>query len=510
MQYDVPADIPPPPARHPLERNRWDADISSRGRQSSRNVQRTFSRSRSRSRSREGYSPSPTHSHDFEDFFRPRSHLPSDVQDHDYQSRPYNKSSKGKQSSALFRPDTWRPRDHVDRYSPHDGASSAHAERSSRHGRNKPSSPVREISSYYSPTSHDDGDHDVRRSAGSRNYRSEALPTAPLPTSNGSVNKSREIPGDIPIAKQSRESAKPSESPLPSDQTSDALKPVWGGISIKGQAKLLDRKDEQGTSESCRTADVTKDERVKNINISSIPQKRSRNPTDLLHAHLTTVPLGRGFKTAAVASNDINQSSTKKVSRVTINGVSRYGSCFVTEQENFKIANNNLCSDKYCSDQPNQTDKILPQTHVPPPSSGASAPNIMARTRAKLAKLRAVPSQKPLIDVVPSAPSSANLNVFGNNSSSAPDMRVRLAQRLEEEKRLACQSDKGIQHPARSSTGGAGNSLPSQAEQLEKRLRAQALLRVAAEKSIQIRPAGGDAAVTREDVLKARLLSRRT
>ncbi|KAF8516884.1 hypothetical protein JB92DRAFT_2216222 [Gautieria morchelliformis] len=195
-----------------------------------------------------------------------------------------------------------------------------------------------------------------------------------------------------------------------------------------------------------------------------------------------------------------------------------------------------LCSDETPAENP--TSSLGPGA-----SSSKSARDIMARTRAKLAKLSASgaePSQTPVGGVIvlsdtPSASASAHpdapaAGATSRVSPSTADLRSRLMARLAEEKRHATAS--GVQPspprdrdqaPLTKETPGIGIdatkgsstpettkmsiSISSQAQQAEAKLRAQALLRVrlAAEKRrADVGPG------LREEALRARLLSRRT
>lgn len=202
---------------------------------------------------------------------------------------------------------------------------------------------------------------------------------------------------------------------------------------------------------------------------------------------------------------------------------------------------------------PDSTILSQPSPSVPPdaalsslssPSSyGTSARDIMARTRAKLARLRGeVPGGSIVAggdlgtaDVVDESGGmgSGEGGGGGGSASASVKLRARLVERLEEEKRRAMGQSltgAGLQREAAESpTTPLGDSTSSKdnpdasgillPQQAEMKLRAQALMRVrlAAEK----RRADGAAAEgiggadadavprVREEALRARLLSRR-
>jgi hypothetical protein len=145
------------------------------------------------------------------------------------------------------------------------------------------------------------------------------------------------------------------------------------------------------------------------------------------------------------------------------------------------------------------SDRKVPDTSPPP--SRTSAQHIMARTRAKLAKLRAESSQTSFVDVVPGKLSVKANETQPDTARSTLDLRARLIERLEEERRAAgsvsrhvgkstcretASNDRPISLPhteSSSVTSAIGND-EATAHQIEKQLRTQTLLRkrLAAEK----------------------------
>lgn len=187
-------------------------------------------------------------------------------------------------------------------------------------------------------------------------------------------------------------------------------------------------------------------------------------------------------------------------------------------------------------------------------SSRKSARDIMARTRAKLARLQAEPPQTPVTTLASDTPPTTvevavAVAVTGPESASASsstdNLRSRLMERLEEEKRecsrhapppglldgaqpLTMDHHDHAEHEMRggvdadetafsNGTGvpngnGSGDGSSSQAQQVEIKLRAQALMRVrlAAERKTASVALDQHAVRRKEEALRAKLLSRRT
>lgn len=182
---------------------------------------------------------------------------------------------------------------------------------------------------------------------------------------------------------------------------------------------------------------------------------------------------------------------------------------------------------------PFHSDQILATNSASPPqpdpTAKKSAREIMARTRAKLAKMR----EKAPLDSLATRAVGETPYV---SPSTAADLRARLMERLEEEKQLATrdasssygeqqQQDLTLDFPnddmqtcdvqqSESSNGSSSkpnNNVSSQAQQAEIKLRAQALLRVrlSAEKKRASVSLEQESVELREEALRTKLLSRR-
>ncbi|KAF8579148.1 hypothetical protein K439DRAFT_1638217 [Ramaria rubella] len=292
VQYDTPAHVPPPPPQRLDERHgpRWDLRTSSRAEPSGPHRRRHSSPSPLSRSPRDAYSPSssPAPSQFRNDFEHHDSPQPEPVNRPQRAYRINNSSStaaktrtdtkgKGRTESLPSKADTWRLH-YEDRF--HHLPEERRVQSSSRSlvqpDVNSPSREPHRHSSF-AVSSMVKGIRQERSDSGL--HSGSPLTSLPLYESTGDSNRREDIPRDLPTREQSclRERDHSVKAVDHQPETQDT---PWG-ISIKGQAKLLDLPREA----VLMISDSHRETRSTDAHTTSLPKKRSR-VLDVVHAHL--------------------------------------------------------------------------------------------------------------------------------------------------------------------------------------------------------------------------------